>query len=117
MKNMSIGTFLIALVLIIPVAILISYVIKWFSPNIKSDSTSMQKYMDFLLRKASWNFSGTVAILAGLGVAFLLFNTRCSLPFNLNVFGLSDSQVFWIITGIVAVVAMTIQYFVKRSKY
>ena len=117
MKNMSIGTFLIALLLIIPVAILVSYVIKWLFPNIKSDSTSMQKYMGFLLRKASWNFSGTVAILAGLGVAFLLFNTRCGLPFNLNLFGLSDSQVFWIITVIVAVVVMTIQYFVKRSKY
>ena len=117
MKNMSLGAFLIALVLIIPAAILISYVIKWLFPDIKSDSTSKQKYMDFLLRKASWNFSGTVAILAGLGVAFLLFNTRCSLPFNLNVFGLSDRQVFWTITAIIAVVVMTIQYFVKRSKY
>ena len=117
MKNMSIGTFLIALALIIPVAILISYVIRWLFPNIKYDSTSRQKYMDFLLWKASWNFSGTVAILAGMGVAFLLFNSRCSLPFNLNVFGLSDSRVFWSITVIVAVVVMTIQYFVKRSKY
>jgi hypothetical protein len=78
MQKMSLGTFLIALVSVTLLGIGISYVIKWLFPNLKNQSMSASEYTEYLLQRGGRRAKGTLAILIGLGAAFLLFSLRLS---------------------------------------
>jgi hypothetical protein len=110
MQNMSIGTFLFALVSVILLGIGISYVLKWLFPDLNNQTMSASEYTEYLWRRGGKRARGPFAILIGLGAAFLVFSLRCNLPFSLNIFGLSDRQVFIGIMVFVAVIVMIVQH-------
>ena len=97
MEKMSLQTFFILLVLAVFVGAGIGYILKKLFPSLKDQSMTGQEYTNFLLRQAGKRLPGTLGILIGTGAAFLLFSIRCSLPFSLNIFGLSDTQIFGVL--------------------